>query len=41
VLEAQFAARDERYRALATQVVEAGVEGPGAIVDEVSAALAP
>jgi shikimate kinase len=41
VLEAQFAARDERYRALATLVVDAGVEGPGAIVDEVSAALAP
>jgi shikimate kinase len=41
VLDAQFAARDERYRALATLVVDAGVEGPEAVVDEVSAALAP
>jgi shikimate kinase len=41
VLEEQFAARDERYRALATLVVDAGVEAPATIVDEVSAALAP
>ena len=37
---AQFAARDERYRALATLVVDAGVDGPEAVVDEISSALA-
>jgi shikimate kinase len=39
-LAAQFAARDERYRALATLVVDADAEGPEAIVDEISSALA-
>jgi shikimate kinase len=37
---AQFAARDERYRALATVVVDAGEGGPEAVVDEISSALA-
>ncbi len=36
----QIAARDERYRALATLVVDADVEGPEAVVDEISSALA-
>jgi len=39
-LAAQLAARDERYRSLATLVVDAGVDGPEAVVDEISAALA-
>nr|MDP9334208.1 hypothetical protein [Actinomycetota bacterium] len=37
---AQFEARDERYRALATLVVDADVERPEAVVDEISSALA-
>jgi shikimate kinase len=40
VLETQFAARDGRYRALATLVVDADVEGPEAIVEEITSALA-
>ena len=38
VIEAQFAARDERYRALATLVVDANRES-GLVVDEISSAL--
>jgi len=47
VLEEQFAARDERYRALATLTVDADRDGDGdgggsaAIVDEITAAVAP
>ena len=37
---AQFAAREELYRALATLFVDAGVGGPEAVVDEISSALA-
>jgi shikimate kinase len=40
VLDAQFAARDERYRELATVTVDANAEGYEAIVDEITAALA-
>lgn len=40
VLEAQFAARDAGYRALATVTVDANVDGNAAIVDEITAALA-
>jgi shikimate kinase len=38
VIEAQFAARDDRYRALATLTVDANRES-GLVVDEISAAL--
>jgi shikimate kinase len=38
VLAAQFAARDEPYRALATLIVDAGAE-PERVVDEISSAL--
>ncbi len=37
---AQFAVRDERYRALATLVVDADVDDTDAIVDEITSALA-
>jgi len=40
-LAAQFAARDDRYRSLATLVVDADIEGPETVVDEITAALAP
>jgi shikimate kinase len=41
LLEAQFAARDEPYRALATVTVDAGVGSPEAVVAEIISALAP
>jgi len=40
LLEEQFVARDERYRALAMLTVDADRDGYLAIVDEISAALA-
>ena len=40
VLAEQFAARDERYRALATLVVDANADAPEAVVDEIISALA-
>lgn len=40
VLAEQFAARDERYREIATFVVDAGREA-GRVVDEIMAALGP
>jgi shikimate kinase len=40
VLDEQFAARDERYRALAMLTVDADGAGHAAIVDEITAALA-
>jgi shikimate kinase len=40
VLAEQFAVRDERYRALATLVVDANVDAPEAVVDEIMSALA-
>jgi shikimate kinase len=40
VLAEQFAARDERYREIATLVVDAGRDA-GRVVDEIMAALGP
>jgi shikimate kinase len=40
VLEAQFAERDDAYRALATLTVDADGDAPGAIVDEITSVLA-
>jgi shikimate kinase len=40
VLEEQFAARDERYRALATLVVDANVDAAEVVVDEIMSVLA-
>jgi shikimate kinase len=40
VLVAQFAERDDRYRALATLVVDVGAETPDRTVEKISAALA-
>jgi len=38
VIEAQFAARDDRYRALATLIVDASLDA-ASVVDEISSAL--
>jgi shikimate kinase len=40
VLEEQFAARDERYRALATLVADANVDAAATVVDQIMSVLA-